>query len=61
MKVPFEFAAGGTTLPAGTYTVGRLSFDGYSGIAIRGYGKVALTLPLVVDGTPAEQPKLGFE
>ena len=27
VKVPFEFVAGGATLPAGTYTVGRLSFD----------------------------------
>jgi hypothetical protein len=61
VKVPFEFVAGGTTLPAGTYTVGRLSADGYSGIAIRSYGKVVLTLPMVVDGTSAEQPKLDFE
>ncbi len=35
VKVPFEFVAAGTILPAGTYTVGRLSDDAFSGIAIR--------------------------
>jgi hypothetical protein len=61
VNVPFEFVAGGTTLPAGTYSVGRLSGDAHSGIAIRGYGNSAFVLPMVVAGTPAEQPKLNFE
>jgi len=61
VKVPFEFVAGGKALPAGTYTVGRLSLDAYSGIAISSYGHGALILPIVVDGTPAGQPKLSFE
>ena len=61
VKVPFEFVAGGKTLPAGTYTIGRLSLDAYSGIAISSYGYDALMLPIVVDGTPAGQPKLSFE
>jgi hypothetical protein len=61
VKVPFEFVAGGKTLPAGTYTVGRLSLEAYSGIAISSYGHGALVLPIVVDGTPAGQPKLSFE
>jgi|ERR1700683_1388039 len=60
--VPFEFVAGGTTLPAGTYTVGRrLSVDAYSGIAISRYGHSALVLPTTVDATLARQPKLSFE
>jgi hypothetical protein len=59
VKVPFEFVAGGTTLPAGTYTVGRLSDDASSGVAIRSYGHGTLVLPMVVDGTPG-QPKLSF-
>ena len=42
VNVPFEFVAGGATLPAGTYTIGRLSVDASSGIAIRGYGNGAL-------------------
>jgi hypothetical protein len=61
VKVPFEFVAGGATLPAGTYTVGRLSIDASSGIAIRSFGNSVLVLPQVVDGTPAEHPKLSFE
>ncbi len=61
VNVPFEFVAGGTTLPAGTYTVGRASVDAHSGIAIRSYEHSAVALPMVVDGTPAGQPKLNFE
>jgi hypothetical protein len=61
VKVPFEFVAGGKTLPAGEYTIGRLSLDAYSGIAISSYGHGALVLPIAVDGTPAGQPKLSFE
>jgi|SRR6202050_5648826 len=61
VKVPFEFVAGGATLPAGTYTVGRLSLDASSGITIRSFGNGVLVIPQVVDGTPAEHPKLSFE
>jgi hypothetical protein len=61
VNVPFEFVAGGATLPAGTYTVGRLSLEAFSGIAISSYGHGALVLPIAVDGTPAQQPKLSFE
>ncbi len=61
VKVPFEFVAGGTTLPAGTYSVGPLSLDAHSGIAIRSYEHGSLVLPMVVDGTRAGQSKLSFE
>lgn len=61
VKVRFEFVAGGTTLPAGTYTVGRLSADASSGIAIRGNEHGVLVLPMVAEGTPAEQFKVRFE
>jgi hypothetical protein len=61
VKVPFEFVAGGQILPAGKYIVGRVAADPHSGITIRSYDNVALMLPMVVDGTPAEQPKLSFE
>jgi len=61
VKVPFEFVAGGKTLPAGTYTVSRLSLEAYSGIAISTYGNGALVIPIAVDGTAAKQPKLSFE
>ena len=61
VNVPFEFVAGGATLPAGTYTVGRVSLEPYSSIAISGYGHGALVLPIAIDGPRAEQPKLSFE
>ena len=61
VNVPFEFVAGGATLPAGTYRVGRRSLDGFSGIAISSYRHGAFVLPIAVDGIPAEQPKLSFE
>jgi hypothetical protein len=61
VKVPFEFVAGGATLPAGTYTVDRLSLEAYSAIAISGYGHGALVLPIAVDGARAGQPRLSFE
>ena len=60
VTVPFEFVAGGQTLPAGQYIVGRTSADAHSGITIRSYNNVALMLPIVVDETPAYQPKLSF-
>ena len=62
VNITFEFIAGGATLPAGTYSVGRLSsVDTSSDIAIASYGNSAFVLPMAVDGTPAEQPKLSFE
>ena len=61
VNVPFEFVAGRTTLPAGTYRVGRLSVDAHSGIAISGYNNSAFVLPMVVAATNTEQPKLSFE
>jgi hypothetical protein len=61
VKVPFEFVVGATTLPAGTYTVSRLSVDASSGLLIRSFGHEVSVLPQVVDATPAGQPKLGFE
>ena len=61
VNVPFEFVAGGTILPADTYTVGRVSLDEHSVIAISSYRHGAFVLPIAVDGTPAEQLKLSFE
>jgi len=61
VNVPFEFVAGGKTLPAGTYTIGRLSVETSSGISILSSGHGAFALPIAVDGPPVEQPKLSFE
>ena len=61
VTVPFEFVAGGATLPAGTYTVGRVSLDAASSIVIRSDGHGAFALPVAVDGTAVKQPQLSFE
>jgi len=61
VNIPFEFVVGGATLPAGTYAVGRLSLEAFSGIAISSYGHGAFALPIAVDGTRSGQPKLSFE
>ena len=37
VKIPYEFVAGGRTIPAGTYTVSRLSDDRLSGLSIFSY------------------------
>ena len=61
VKVPFEFIAGGTTLPAGTYTIGRLSPAIHPALLIdnKDAGLFAVVLPSVPKvflskvGTPA--------
>ncbi len=47
VKVPFEFVAGGKTLPAGTYSVGRLSPGIHPSLIIdsKDNGAFALVLP----------------
>jgi hypothetical protein len=62
VTVPFEFVAGGVTLPAGEYTVKRVNSNGDPELAIRSYNKggtflLSITFAGVADG----QPKLGFE
>jgi hypothetical protein len=62
VTVPFEFVAGGQTLPAGKYIVSRNRPDAHSGITLRSNDNVALMLPVTVDGTSVvDQPKLAFE
>ena len=58
--VPFEFVAGGETLPAGTYSIGRLSPDSGPGLVIRSYDNSAFLLPIVFDGASVDQTKLAF-
>jgi hypothetical protein len=62
-NVPFEFVAGGATLPAGTYAVGGgVSPEAPLGLVlIRSHDKSALLLPIVFDGTPAGHGRFDFE
>jgi hypothetical protein len=60
VKVPFEFVAGGKTLPAGTYRVSRVSPETQPGLFIRSDKDGAMLLPTVFDGAAAEQSELSF-
>ncbi len=62
VSVPFEFVAGGTTLPAGEYRVSRVNPGVNRELAISGYNKGnAFVLPLAFDSGSAKQPTFGFE
>jgi hypothetical protein len=61
VKVGFKFVAGGQIMPAGTYTVGRVSPDPLSGLIIRSYGNSAFLLPIAVDDASADHAELSFE
>jgi hypothetical protein len=63
VKVPFEFVAGGKTLPAGTYRVGRLSPGIHPSLIIdsKDSGAFALVLPIVPGEDSAGRTDLSFE
>ena len=62
VKIPYEFMAGGRTLPAGTYTVNRLSDDGLARLSIVNYEQRSGVLVLVqFENRPADDTKVRFE
>jgi hypothetical protein len=62
VKVPFEFVVGEKTMPAGTYSVSRISsVDPHSGLIIRNYDNSVLVLATLADAASAQQPALSFE
>ena len=62
VSVPFEFVAGGATLPAGEYRVSRVNPGVNRELAISGYNKRnAFLLPVAFDDGPSNQPTLSFE
>lgn len=61
VNVPFEFVAGGQTLPAGTYSVSRVSPESHPALIIRSRENGAFLLPIVFDGAPVEHAQLSFE
>ncbi|HWO28346.1 MAG TPA: hypothetical protein VNO32_06070 [Candidatus Acidoferrum sp.] len=63
-NVPFEFVAGGATLPAGEYRVSRINPGMNRELAISGYNKgSAFLLPLAFDAATVadNEPTLSFE
>jgi hypothetical protein len=62
VSVPFEFVAGGATLPAGDYRVSRVNPAVDRELAISGYDTgAAFLLPLAFDAGPSNEPTLSFE
>src|ERR1700752_617322 len=63
VKIPYEFVAGGRTLPAGTYTVSRLSEDRLAGLRIVNYEERSGVLVLAnqFENRPADDAKVRFE
>jgi hypothetical protein len=62
VSVPFEFVAGGATLPAGEYRISRVNPGVNRELAISGYNRGnAFLLPVAFDDGPSNQPTLSFE
>ena len=63
VNVPFEFTVSGETLPAGTYTVSRVSDDKLAALLLinRDTHVGVFVRPLVVESARADMPSVGFE
>jgi hypothetical protein len=62
VTVPFEFVAGGATLPAGEYRVSRTNPGVNRELTISGYNKGgAFMLPAAFDAATGAEPTLSFE
>lgn len=63
VTIPYEFVAGGRTLPAGTYRVSRLSDDRQVGLSIVSYeqGSAVIVLTSQFDNRPADDAKVRLE
>jgi hypothetical protein len=62
VTVPFEFVISGTTLPAGTYHIRRLTDDPSEGLVFSSYENhvIAAVVPTDVASASAVKPKLSF-
>jgi hypothetical protein len=62
VTVPFDFVAGGTTLPAGEYRINRVNSGSNRELVIHSYSNGgAFVLPVAFDGVLTNQPALSFE
>lgn len=63
VKIPYQFVAGGHTLPAGTYTVSRLSDDRLTALSIVSYEQRSGVIVLAnqFENRPAAEANVGFE
>lgn len=63
VKIPYEFVAAGRTLPAGTYTVSRLSDGRLAGLRIFSYEQRSSVVVFAnqFEDRPADDAKIRFE
>ena len=63
VTIPYDFVAGGRTLPAGKYIVNRLSDDRLSGLSIVSYEQRSSVLVLAnqFENRPADDAKVRLE
>ena len=61
VTLPFEFVAGGKTLPAGTYTVKRFSQQPFNALMLTSYdnGISVFVRPSEMEGASTDKPKHG--
>lgn len=62
VKLPFEFVAGGRTLPAGAYAVKRISDQPFSVLLITSQdtGTSVFVNPMEMEGASDDKPNLSF-
>jgi hypothetical protein len=61
-NVPFEFAVGGVTLPAGVYTLGKASpAENFGVVLLHSQDRDALLLPIAFDEASAGRAQFDFE
>ena len=64
VNIPYEFVVDGTTLPAGTYRVTRISSNNERALAISSFESHAAVVVIsneVADKTRAERPSFSFQ
>jgi len=63
VTLPFEFVASGKTLPAGRYTLSRVSDDKFDGLILSSYENRTSVFvhPIEVESAPADKPNVSFE
>ena len=63
VTLPFDFVVSGRTLPAGTYTVSRISDDKYDGLVLSSKDNDASVFvhPIEIESASADKPQVSFE
>jgi hypothetical protein len=63
VTLPFGFVVGGKTLPAGTYTVSRLSDEKFDGLILTSYDKhtSVFVRPSEFESASLDKPQMSFQ